>query len=389
MLLLTFDEILTNLCDYFDSLIRPKKITRSNTNIVYLILKSVSKGYELINNVCVTLHNKFDPANCEDTDLNSVASLVGTEKRLGAQSGLKVTAYNSNVNAKVLPAGTYTYRFNEDLSFFCELTEAVSVTGHGSYDMIFLTPTLGSFPVTTQTSINVTADVTVPPEFRFSCLDNDNLLGYETESNLAFRKRILTDTTRQDVVTELREAIRNLPYVYECEVIHNPDVTPLAVGSYVIPPFHLLILMSTALYKEEIASVVAEKSIFPTLNVEGTSHEIRYNSDVFVGGYYPVYINDFDYSEFNLRVTYKVDTDYVDRGASEDKMRQALLTQVNSNVHTDEITTEDVMKILSDLNLEGVKVLGVEFYVEGIERLYITFNKAEIGKLIEVDFSEV
>ena len=33
-----------------------------------------AKGYEVINNVCVVLSNKFDPANCSDEDLVSVVA---------------------------------------------------------------------------------------------------------------------------------------------------------------------------------------------------------------------------------------------------------------------------------------------------------------------------
>ena len=84
MQLMTFNESLTKLCDDFDELILPRKIARSKTNIIYLLFKAIAKGYEIINNVCVVLSNKFDPANCSEEDLVSVASLVGTEKLKGS-----------------------------------------------------------------------------------------------------------------------------------------------------------------------------------------------------------------------------------------------------------------------------------------------------------------
>ena len=80
MELKTFDTILTTICDSFDSLISPRTIARTNTNIIYLIFKAVAKGYEIINNVCVVLSNKFDPLYCSDEDLTSSASIVGTER---------------------------------------------------------------------------------------------------------------------------------------------------------------------------------------------------------------------------------------------------------------------------------------------------------------------
>ena len=98
MTLLSFDEILTVICDKFDELIAPKKISRSNTNIIYLIFKAISKGLEIINSVCVVLNNKFDPEKCSVEDLNSVSALVGTERLKGSGSGLHILATNNGDN---------------------------------------------------------------------------------------------------------------------------------------------------------------------------------------------------------------------------------------------------------------------------------------------------
>ena len=96
MELKTFDTILTEICDSFDELISPKKIARTNTNIIYLILKATAKGFEVINNICVVLSNKFDPLNCSDKDLVSTAKLVGTQIRAEAVSGLSIAVYNTH-----------------------------------------------------------------------------------------------------------------------------------------------------------------------------------------------------------------------------------------------------------------------------------------------------
>ena len=56
MQLLTFNEILTKLCDDFDELISPRMMARSNTNIVYLLFKAIAKGYEIHE---TTAHNKI------------------------------------------------------------------------------------------------------------------------------------------------------------------------------------------------------------------------------------------------------------------------------------------------------------------------------------------
>ena len=95
MELKTFDTILTELCDNFDALISPKKILRSNTNIIYLLFKAIAKGFEVINNTCVILSNKFDPLYCSDDDLTSSASIVGTERHKGSATGLHITITNN------------------------------------------------------------------------------------------------------------------------------------------------------------------------------------------------------------------------------------------------------------------------------------------------------
>ena len=105
----SFDTILTKMCDDFDLLITPKRMARSNTNVIYLLFKAIAKGYEIINNVCVVLSNKFDPAKCSEEDLISVASLVGTERRKGSASGLRVIVTNTSDVTKTLLSGTYTY----------------------------------------------------------------------------------------------------------------------------------------------------------------------------------------------------------------------------------------------------------------------------------------
>ena len=132
MTLLSFDEILTVICDKFDELIAPKKISRSNTNIIYLIFKAVSKGLEIINSVCVVLNNKFDPAKCDTTDLNSVASLVGTERLQGSATGLHILATNNGDATATLLAGLYTYEFDADTKFVFEVFEDTEINA-GSY----------------------------------------------------------------------------------------------------------------------------------------------------------------------------------------------------------------------------------------------------------------
>ena len=390
----TFDTILAEICDFFDSLISPKQLSRSNTNIIYLIFKAIAKGLEIINNVCVVLSNKFDPYSCSEEDLESVAKIVGTAKLEGAVSGLRIVAYNTNSQSVILPAGVYTYSLDSDTVFSCEITADTSIPAHEYAEFMFLTEKFGSFPVTEQQTVVIESEETIPSGITFSCSANTTLLGYTPETNLEFRKRITSDTNRQDTINELKVKLRNLPYVYDCEIIFNRNTSTIYYVSFTIEPYYMLIMLSCAVYKEEIAKIVAESSIYPTVNVPESSKRIDYKNGAFVSsdgeyGVYPVYVNDFEDKEFTATVTYSYDSSYISSSSAQDKMRSGLFTAINTNVHKDAITSADLFDALESLNITGVKIYGVQLFVNNTEQAYIDCLKTEIGKLTDVTFSSV
>lgn len=394
MLLMTYDEILTSMCDFFDGLIEPKTISRSNANIIYLIFKAVAKGLEVINSVCVAVNNKFNPSYCSTDDLISTAYLVGTEKKKGSVSGLRVIAYNNDVHAKTLPSGTYTYAFNDEISFSCTLESDIEVVGESTVELMFLSDTVGKFAVTTQQSIAVSADVTIPAEFTFSCSANSSLLGYSDETDLEFRQRIISDTDRQDVINELELKLRNLPYVFDCAIFFNRDTSATNYGSFTVPPYYMLIMLSTAMYKDEIAKIIAESAIYPTVNVSDESHELKYYDTAFSDGYYPVYVNDFVKKYFIPYVTYKIDTNYISDSQARAKIKSGLITAINTNIHKDAITSEDIFNVLNDLNILGVTIYGVQLKIQDnqeqwIEVPYVSCNKTEIANVYDVEWNSV
>ena len=217
----TFDTILTQMCDEFDSLIAPRNIARSNTNIIYLLFKAIAKGYEIINNVCVVLSNKFNPAKCSDEDLVSVASLVGTERRKGSASGLHIIVTNSGETQATLLTGVYKYALDDDTTFEFEVTSPVTLEAGGTVSYIAMSNSIGRYSVTAQPDIDIESEQVVPDGIKFSCTNNENLLGREPESLLAFRKRILDTYDRQNSIVELEEYLRNLPYLFDCKVKYN------------------------------------------------------------------------------------------------------------------------------------------------------------------------
>lgn len=385
MRLMTYDEILTDICDYFDELISPRVTARSNTNIFYLMLKAISKGWEVINNVCVTLNNKFNPANCTDEDLVSTGKLVGTKMRKGSVSGLRISAYNQNITPVTLPAGTYTYALNNDVKFSFTLTAPVDITAETSAYFTALSDSVGAYPVTQQEGIVITSDdAVIPPELIFSCTDNRPLLGHGDETILEFRQRVNTDTERQDIVNELKEKILELPYVYDCTLVFNQNESDLAVGDFTVKPYYLLIIISTALYTNEIAEIVASNAIYPTVNVNDVSHVVEYVNDVFAGGSYKVYLNDFKKKSFVINLNAQIDSAYNTSANVESKIESALMNTFNSNIYRASITAEDVFNEINSLELAGVKILGVSFEVDGTELDYVTFDKTELPELTNV-----
>lgn len=385
MILLSFDEILTAICDNFDSLIAPKKIARSNTNIIYLMFKAISKGLELINSICVVLSNKFNPAKCSVEDLNSVASLVGTERLLGSATGLHIIVTNNGDSAVELLTGVYEYALDDDTKFIFEIFEDTEIAS-GEYEtFIAMSENIGSYPVTAQAEIEVTSLQAISPDLSFSCTNNSNLLGTAPETDLEFRKRILNRYDGQDSITELENQLRNLPYLFDCRVKFNNDVADVTYGDVTVPPFTAVIFYSGS-PRSEMAGVIANKLICPTLQTED-SIAIDYHSDVFVGGKQTFYINPFGLYDFDVEIIYKIDEQYI----SENKARQSIEEGLNQyflpEVHKDYVREDDVYNAVEALNLAGVTVLGVNLYLGEDKVDYIAVPVSKIPQLNHVEFT--
>ena len=276
----TFDTILTEMCDWYDTLIAPRTISRSNTNIIYLMFKAVAKGYEVIHNVCVALSNKFDPAKCSVEDLDSIASLVGTERLKGSATGLHVLVSNTKDTALTLPAGTYIYKQSDDVSFSFEVLSDTEVAPQSYVTFIAMSDSIGRYPVTAQSDLPIETEETVPDGIAFSCTANDNLLGKLPETNLEFRKRILEGYTGQDTMVELEYKLRNLPYLFDCRVRFNNTTNEQIYDGITVPPFTAVIFFSGEA-KNEIAEVIADKMLFPTVQTEDAVTVTYYNDTLY------------------------------------------------------------------------------------------------------------
>ena len=393
MQIITYNEALTQICDWFDSVIAPRTIARTNTNIIYLIFKAFAKAWEVINNTCVELNDKFDPANCTDSDLESIAFLVGTERIGGSSSGLLVTIVNNASEAVYLPAGTYTYALDKDTSFSATLTADKLVESESSIQITFLSADKGSFPVTSQQDISLTAvdlngdEIMIPDTFSFANADNSQLLGYTDETDLEFRKRIIEDTNRQDVITEIKNKIKSLPYVFDCDIKFNDNPIGQSYDGYVIPPYYMLLMVSGDI-KNEIAEIVASKGVYPTVQTDANSYAV-YQNDVFADGQYKVWITPYRKYDFSVDVAFYADENFISSTQAEEKIRKGLFNAINGNRHIDVITENDIFDCINALNITGVKVLGVSINDPSgsTNKNYITFQKTRIPNLTAVNAS--
>jgi hypothetical protein len=383
----TFDTILTGMCDAFDSLISPRSIARTNKNIVYLLFKAIAKGFEVINNICVVLSNKFDPENCSEEDLLSVASIVGTEFYKGSASGLHIIITNNNSEAVTLLQGEYYYSLDDDTSFMFEVNEEVSIEAGSYIDVIAMSEKIGSYPVTQQSSIDITSEQAIPDKVAFSCTDNSSLLGTSAETNLEFRKRILEQTDRQNTLVELETALKNLPYLFDCKLKFNDTYDDIEFDGYTIPPYSMIIFYSGS-PRNEIAEKIAEYSIFPTVQTED-SKPVYFYDDVFTDGKYTAYINPFKKTNFSVNVQYKINNTFISDYDAKASIRTALTNAYVSEVHEDYVKEDDIYNIITGLSLSGIEILNVNLIVDGNAVDYVEVPLSRIPQLDEVTFTKV
>lgn len=387
MELKTFDTILTTICDSFDSLISPRTIARSNTNIIYLIFKAVAKGYEIINNVCVVLSNKFDPLYCSDDDLTSSASIVGTERHKGSATGLHITVTNNGSVSATLFAGLYTYVLDDDTKFEFEVMENTVIASGSHISFIAMSEKIGRYPVTAQAKITVTSEQPVSSDLVFSCTDNAALLGLFEETDLEFRERINSKTDRQNSMVELESEIRNLPYIFDCRVKFNPTNTEIEYDGYTIPAYTLAIFYSGEV-KKEIAEKVCGKIICPTLQTVD-SVEVFYENDIFIGGKYGVHLIPFAKAQYAVELIYKINKTYANEYDIQKEIRAVLFNTFVSEKHVDYIKEDDFYNAIEALGITGIELLGVNLKYNNSNVNYIEIPSSRIPELTNVIFTPV
>lgn len=379
----TYSTILTEICDFFDSLITPKKITRSNSNVIYLMFKAIAKGFEVVNNVCVALSNKFIPESCEAEDLDSVGALVGTVRKKGNGTGLRIVCINTNNYAETLLQGSYSYK-TDDATFVFTLLQDVEIVANGSKNFLAMTEVIGSYPVEAQSDLVIESTVEIPTGLNWNCLDNSNLLGGKAETDEEFRKRIVTDTSRQNAIVELEAALRSLPYILDCKIKFNSEITSITYDGLTVPPFSMAIFASGDI-RNSLAEIVASYVMIPT--VYDTDAIVTYfQNTAFVSGQYPVYFIPFKPIAYSVQVTFRYDAVYTSEAECKSIITSKLLTALNTELHLDTLREKDIYAILNNIDITGCEILGCNIIYNGEEVDYIDIPVSRVPNLTNVTY---
>lgn len=397
MQLLTYNEMLEYISDTFDSLIAPRRINRSNSNILYLVFKAISKGYEVIASLCNVVQNKFNPAFCSEEDLVSVGEMVGTEMMKGSASGLHIIAVNKIETPVLLLKGFYTYKVDEDLSFTFEVLDNMIIQGEASETFFAFSNKIGKYPMTEVQDIKITGRASedeestpleITTDLLFSCEDNEALLGTEDETIVEYRQRILTNTTRQDSISEIRTAIKNKPYVFDAQVYFNNITDTVTIDGIDIPPYFMAIFYGGA-PRNEIADVVASKSIFPTVETDD-SIKVHFLNPIFADSDgYAVNLIPFKTKEFSCNVKYSYNATFVNWSQVQALIKSKLLTLFRGHKHIDYVTEASIFDAIKDMNIENVDILNVDLKIDGSDVDYVEIPISRIPYLVDVNFEKV
>ena len=425
MIVKTFDEITEHMEDSFDGFIADKtdgvKIKRTNNNVVHNVLKADGKGYELIQASCVALDSKFDPARCSEADLVSVAKIAGTEMKQGKQTVLMITARNTSSQAQDILSSVASYpaklRFMYSADVWFEFTIpsttifgaegsqtdrktyfAWSVSPDSTEEDGSQSPLIGAYPVTAMEDISISAvsdGTTISQGFTFDCASTEGTLGYDPETPLEFRKRILEDTDRQSILKELELELNNLPTILSATVTFNPSISnPVPVSTGItIPPYQMLISVNGEV-TQDFGETVLSKTYIPTVAV-GSAYNgdfIKVPSENSTDGYIQVNYMRYIPYEYMIEVTYSSDPTLALDDMIQSQVSAALKNLYgNPSRYTKELTEDTYYDVVKGLDIDSLKVLNVNLleYDSGWDEPdggYMPIPASELARMCGVTF---
>ena len=283
------DEILAVIEDGYDARVAPSSMVREDNNKLHLIFKADAAGYGLLNKAVLALKQRFDPALCSEIDLPDVAAIAGTSFLPGKNSALAVTVTNSDAgNPHTLLAGTYQYRSSSGEIFSFVLDTDTVVTELESLVFYAFSADIGAFAVTDIAVAAITSSLAIDPNFDFSCSNNSAYIGYPAETNLQFRQRVLARNNGDDIVTEIQNAIKALPTIYDCTCLLNATVGSVTYDGITLAAMRSCLICITGIPTADLAKAVVSRGIFLTHEVDAPK-VVNYPSALYTGGIFPVF----------------------------------------------------------------------------------------------------
>jgi hypothetical protein len=387
---MSIDEETAALADAYDGLIAPKKLWRNHNNKLYLLLRAYAAGKIGLNDAVLALRNRFDPLYCDETDLYSTAKLVGTDFRKGSGSILSITVVNTALEEqKILAAGTYNYQSAAGMVFSFEIAGDYSFDPEEVKVVSAISRSKGSYAVSANADIKLyrSDGAAIDRAFMFSCEDNAGQLGYEDEDAFAFRQRILSDSNRQDHIKELELKIRNLPNIFECNLLFNPDVQPAAYDGIILAPMELLVTI-TGVPTDEIARLVVEEVIYIT-HMTDPDQVVYYENACYVNGRMPVYYRFHGTADFALDITYQYDPHNLKSTQVEAAIRARLDRYVHAVTYTATINEYIFYRLLDRLELSDANILNIGLMVGGVRVPHMAIPKTRLPHLTGITFHPV
>lgn len=387
---ISLDDEITSVVDTFED-VSGYKILRANSNKLYLILKSIAAGFNKIRDVIISLKNRFNPQFCNEDDLENIMKITGISRIKSKPSSVQVMVNNDGSEDVSLSPGLYWFTSVEGIVFETKVNSYVSIKSNETSSMLFFSVDHGSYHLMNNSNIKVStrSGAEIPDSISFRTLDNSLMLGNEEESLSDIRKRLLTGTDRQDTIKEMELSIKNLPTIYECNLIFNSKTEDVVVDDQTtIPPKTLLIII-TGIPTEELAEIVASKSLYDTVKITN-SQVVYYYNDLFIDGKFPVYYKKHSVFEYYIAISFTFNPNEISENKTKIELSNAF-SHLKINVRQYErITEKELYSYLPDL--VGVSVLKIYILewdiLAGEKKSVPVLNvpKLSIPRLKDIDF---
>jgi hypothetical protein len=391
----SLDEITNEIVDVYDATLqkaagKPVRVWRNNNNKLYLLFHGIAAGFKVILDAIISLRGRFDPLYSDSVDLYTTCKLVGTRFKEGTGSIVSITITNKNTStAKMFYAGIYNYSSVSGMVFSFELPDGYLFDPGEKRVISAISREKGAFRVEDNAGIKVAREdnTAIDAAFTFSCSDNSGQLGYPDEDELSFRTRIMNDANRQDHISELELKIRNLPNIFECNLVFNQSTDLLQYDDIILMPWELLIIITGA-PTNEIAKLVSQDVIYSTHKIND-EQVVYYENDLYVNGRKAVYYKYHDTANFSLHITYQYNHEKLKNVLVENAVNALLSRYTNTVIYTDIITENTIYTILEALNLPDVIILDVNIQADGESVPFFKIPKTRLPHLTGITFTAI